>query len=51
MQADYVLSKWQPEEEALVKLKIEKCVEVIEQFATIGVQMAMNQVNNKQFSL
>lgn len=51
MQADYVLSRWRPEEEPLVKLKIEKCVEVIEQFATIGVQMAMNQVNNKQFSL
>lgn len=51
MQADYVLSRWRPEEEALVKLKIEKSVEVIEQFASVGVQMTMNQVNNKLFSL
>ncbi|MCR6721294.1 MAG: aminoacyl-tRNA hydrolase [Chitinophagaceae bacterium] len=51
MQADFVLSKWRKEEEPLVALKIEKSVEVIEQFATIGLTMAMNQVNNKQFSL
>lgn len=51
MQADFVLSKWRKDEEPLVALKIEKSVEVIEQFATIGLTMAMNQVNNKQFSL
>lgn len=51
MQADFVLSKWNKEEEALVKLKIEKCVEVIETFASQGVNIAMNQVNNKDYSL
>ena len=49
-QVDYVLGKWKKEEEPLVKLKIEKSVEVIENFAVIGISMAMNQVNNKEFS-
>jgi peptidyl-tRNA hydrolase, PTH1 family len=51
LQADYVLGKWQKEEEALVKRKIEGCVEVIETFAAQGLAAAMNQVNNKDFSL
>ncbi|MBM3415502.1 MAG: aminoacyl-tRNA hydrolase [Bacteroidetes bacterium] len=50
-QADYVLSKWKKEEEALVKLKIEKAVEIIECFAIQGITAAMNQVNNQEFSL
>ena len=33
MQSDFVLGKWRKEEEPLVKLKIEKAVEVIETFA------------------
>jgi PTH1 family peptidyl-tRNA hydrolase len=49
-QVDYVLGKWKKEEEPLVKLKIEKSVEVIENFAVMGISMAMNQVNNKEFS-
>ena len=49
MQADFVLSKWRPEEEALVKLKIEKSVEAIEVFATQGINSAMNLINNKEF--
>jgi len=51
MQAEYVLGKWQKEEEAIVKLKIDKAVEVIEIFAVAGVTTAMNQVNNKEFSV
>jgi PTH1 family peptidyl-tRNA hydrolase len=51
MQSDYVLGKWHKEEEPIIRLKIEKAVEVIETFATIGISMAMNQVNNKEFSL
>lgn len=51
LQADFVLGKWQKVEEGLVKLKIEKAVEVIELFATQGITAAMNQVNNKVFSL
>lgn len=51
MQADFVLGKWQKDEEPLVKLKIEKSVEAIECFASQGITAAMNQVNNKVFSL
>ncbi|MBN8685967.1 MAG: aminoacyl-tRNA hydrolase [Chitinophagales bacterium] len=51
LQADFVLGKWKPEEEPLVKLKLEKSVEVIEIFAAQGITPAMNQVNNKEFSL
>jgi PTH1 family peptidyl-tRNA hydrolase len=46
MQADFVLSKWNPNEIATVKLKLEKAVEVIENFATIGIERTMNLVNN-----
>lgn len=51
LQADFVLGKWKKEEEPLVKLKIEKSVEVIEMFAAQGITTAMNHVNNKEFSL
>ena len=51
LQADFVLGKWRKEEEPLVRLKIDKAVEVIEIFATQGIAAAMNNVNNKQFSL
>ncbi|HEY0732431.1 MAG TPA: aminoacyl-tRNA hydrolase [Chitinophagaceae bacterium] len=51
MQAEYVLSKWTPEEEPLVRLKIEKSVEVIEKFGTIGIAATMNEVNNLEYSL
>lgn len=50
-QADFVLSKWRKEEEPLVKIKIEKCVEVIENFASTGITFAMNEINNKSFGL
>jgi peptidyl-tRNA hydrolase, PTH1 family len=51
MQSDFVLGKWKKEEEPLVKLKIDYSVEIIEIFATQGITAAMNQVNNKIFSL
>jgi PTH1 family peptidyl-tRNA hydrolase len=51
MQADYVLGKWKKNEEALVKLKIERSVDAIESFALQGITPAMNQVNNQEFSL
>lgn len=51
LQSDFVLGKWSAAEEPLVKLKIDKSVEVIETFATQGIATAMNQVNNKEFSL
>ena len=46
MQADFVLGKWQRDEEPLVKLKIDKSVEVIENFALIGLERTMGQINN-----
>lgn len=45
-QVDYVLSKWSKEEEPLVKQKIEACIEIIESFATVGIQNTMNKFNN-----
>lgn len=50
MQVDFVLSKWFPEEIPLVNLKIEKCIEVIENFATIGIERTMNTINSLTFS-
>lgn len=46
MQADFVLSKWNVNEAPLVKLKIDKSVEIIESFATIGLERTMSMVNN-----
>jgi peptidyl-tRNA hydrolase, PTH1 family len=51
MQADFVLSKWRPEEEPLIMKKIGFSVDVIETFAFAGITTAMNQVNNKDISL
>lgn len=51
LQSDFVLGKWKKEEEALVQLKIGKAVEAIETFASRGITAAMNDINNKQFSL
>ena len=51
MQVEYVLSRWFPEEQPLVNLKIEKCIGIIEDFAHIGVDKTMNSVNNKSFDL
>ncbi len=50
MQVDFVLSKWLPEEMPLVNLKIEKCIEVIEDFANIGIERTMNSINNIIFN-
>jgi len=50
-QSDFVLGKWVKEEEPMVKLKIDKAVEVIESFSTAGVEAAMNLVNKIEFSL
>lgn len=51
LQADYVLGKWKKAEEPLVKLKIEKAVEVIESFATRGLGLTMNDVNSVEYSV
>lgn len=49
MQSEYVLGKWFSEELPLVRLKLEKCVEVIENFAAIGIDNTMTRVNSLTF--
>ena len=50
MQVEFVLSRWWPEEQPIVEQKIEKCTEVIESFAIMGIEKAMNSVNNLSFT-
>lgn len=50
-QVDFVLGKWQTEEAPLVKMKIEKAVEVIELFATTGISKAMTEINKLDIAL
>lgn len=50
-QVDFVLGKWGKEELPLVLMKIEKSVEVIESFATIGIERTMSRYNNLDFEL
>lgn len=51
MQVDYVLGKWTPEEEPLIKKKIEASVEVIEQFILTGLERTMNNANKIEITL
>lgn len=50
-QVDFVLGKWTKEEEPVVKLKIEKSIDVIEDFSTIGLAATMTKINNLEFTL
>ncbi len=50
MQVEFVLGKWFPEERPIIIKKIEKSIEIIEQFATIGIEKAMNFTNNLSFT-
>lgn len=50
MQVEFVLSQWLREEIPVVKIKIEKCIEVIENFATIGIDRTMNTINSVIFN-
>jgi PTH1 family peptidyl-tRNA hydrolase len=45
-QVDFVLGHWNKEEVPVVKAKIEKCLEIIENFVFIGLERTMNLVNN-----
>lgn len=45
MQADFVLSKWLKAEEPTVLLKIEKCLELMESFISIGIEQTMTAFN------
>jgi PTH1 family peptidyl-tRNA hydrolase len=50
-QVDHVLGRWKEDELPLVRLKVEKSVELIESFATSGIERTMNQYNNLDFTL
>jgi len=50
-QVDFVLGRWKDDELSLVRLKIEKTVELVESFATSGIERTMNQYNNLDFTL
>lgn len=49
MQVEFVLSHWRPEEKETINLKIKKCIEIIENFATMGIDRTMNSVNSLKF--
>ena len=51
MQVEYVLGKWTSSELTIVKMKVEKTVEIIETYVLAGIDAAMNQYNNLVFSL
>lgn len=51
MQTDFVLGKWFAEEVPLVALKIQKCCEIIENFATMGIDKTMSLVNNIVYNI
>ena len=50
-QVDYVLGKWLSTENLFVKKKIERSVEVIEDFILAGIDIAMNKVNKLEITL
>ncbi len=50
-QVDYVLGKWSSKEEPVVLQKTDKSVEIIESFASIGLERSMNNYNKLTFPL
>lgn len=50
-QVDFVLGKWQLDEELVVRSKIEKAVEAIEKFASIGIGQTMTEINKLEIAL
>jgi PTH1 family peptidyl-tRNA hydrolase len=48
-QVDYVLGKWYSEQLPLVKAKIDRSIQAIEEFVFIGIEKTMGAVNNLEF--
>ena len=46
-QVDYVLSDWSEEEAERLDERIEKSIEIIKSFVTIGSELTMSAFNNK----
>jgi PTH1 family peptidyl-tRNA hydrolase len=49
MQVEFVLNRWLAEEMPIVEKKIEKSIEIIEEFATVGIDRTMSDINNLKF--
>jgi len=47
MQVEYVLGKFDPEQEKALPERLEMCGEIIKSFCLAGIQNTMNQYNNK----
>ena len=50
-QVDFVLGKWTDKELPVVRTKVQASVQVVESFATIGIERTMNQYNKMEFEL
>lgn len=50
MQVDFVLGKWKKDEIPVISYKIEKSVEIIESYASIGIDRTMTLYNNMSFN-
>lgn len=50
-QVDFVLGKWSDKELPVVRTKVQTSVQVVESFATIGIERTMNQYNKMEFEL
>jgi peptidyl-tRNA hydrolase, PTH1 family len=50
-QVEHVLGRWTEPELPLVKLKVAKCVEVLESFVTAGIDKTMSLYNKIEFSV
>jgi PTH1 family peptidyl-tRNA hydrolase len=48
-QVDYVLGKWYSEQLPVVKTKIDRSIQAIEEFVLIGIEKTMGAVNNLEF--
>jgi len=46
-QVDYVLGEWSDEEVKILPDRIDKVVQIIKSFGTVGLQLTMTQFNNK----
>jgi PTH1 family peptidyl-tRNA hydrolase len=49
MQVEFVLSRWLPPEIPIVEKKIEKSMDAIEMFATMGIDRTMSELNRASF--
>ena len=46
-QVNYVLSEWSTDEKKLLPERIDAAVEIVKSFVAVGVNLTMNQFNNK----